>query len=73
MKENQNKCPNCGSLHTNEVSLSNNFCVDCGIEFNRKTQKKYLISTDGVLIDYEKNIQIFNERQATINEFMMCG
>lgn len=29
------QCPNCGSLHTNEVSWSKRYCFDCDVEFSQ--------------------------------------
>jgi len=48
-------CPNCGSNKTNKVSWSNNYCQDCCIEFNFKTNKMYTIMFDGELVDYHVN------------------
>ena len=54
-------CPNCGSEKTNQVSLITNFCMECDIEFNFKTNKMYTIKYNGDLADYY------------VNEFMDCG
>lgn len=44
-------CPVCGSKNTNKINLSNSYCVDCCVEFDRLTRKAYIISYDGELID----------------------
>ena len=54
-------CPACGSDKTNKVSLQNNYCMHCGIEFDIKSKKVYTILFDGELVDYH------------VNEFMDCG
>ena len=55
-------CPNCGSTNTNKVSKSNNFCMDCNIEFSSNGNgKMYTIMFDGELVDYY------------VNEFINCG
>ena len=54
-------CPNCGSSNTNKVSKSNNFCLDCCIEFSVKTNQMFTIMFDGELVDYH------------VNEFIDCG
>jgi len=54
-------CPACGSEHTNKVSLQNNYCMDCGIEFDIKSKKVYTILFDGSLVDNYAN------------EFANCG
>jgi len=54
-------CPSCGSEHTNKVSLQNNYCMSCGIEFDIKTKNVYTIMYDGSLVDHHEN------------EFVNCG
>ena len=49
-------CPVCGSKNTNKISLSNRYCVDCCIEFDRITGKAYIIEYDGELTDYYESI-----------------
>ena len=53
-------CPNCGSSNTNLVTKSNNYCLDCCIEFSTKTDKMFTIMFDGELVDYY------------VNEFVNC-
>jgi len=60
-KETIHNCPNCNSSKTNVVSWSNGYCLECGIEFNLKTNKMFTILYDGELVPYQ------------VNEFENCG
>lgn len=55
MKDKQIQCPHCGNPKTNEISWSNNYCLGCGIEFNRKTNKAFTIQYNGSLVPYYEN------------------
>ena len=48
-------CPKCGSEKVNKVSWSNNYCLQCDIEYNFKTGSVYSIQYDGELVDYYEN------------------
>jgi len=55
MNKKQIKCPHCGSYKTNMVSISNNYCMDCDIEFNRKSGEVFTILYSGDLMPYFEN------------------
>lgn len=56
---NEVQCPHCGSTKTNSVTVSNRYCMSCGIEFSKT--KMFSILYDGNLVDYR------------VNEFENCG